>query len=212
MAKFEDEIFVAAKGKVGDLILSSWKGIPYLKSRPTAFHDAKTKRQLNHRMKFALLQKFLKSVKEYIKIGYCNSGKGQSYYTAATSYLWKNALVGEYPNVRIDPAKVMVSLGKLEAPKTCAVTLEGDNAVFTWDKNEVENHVEGIRHALPLVYNFAKMQACFFNSPFEISEGRAVIALPAEWRGDEVNCYIGFSTFKNDKASNSQYLGTVSFL
>ena len=46
MAKIDEGILGPFSGKVGEVIGSSWHSIPYIKSRPTVFHDAKSPAQL----------------------------------------------------------------------------------------------------------------------------------------------------------------------
>ena len=48
MAKIDEGILGPFSGKVGEVIGSSWHGIPYIKSRPAVFHDAKNLLFLEH--------------------------------------------------------------------------------------------------------------------------------------------------------------------
>lgn len=113
MAKIDEGILGPFSGKVGDVIGSSWHGIPYIKSRPAVFHDAKSPAQLAQRMRMQVAHQFVKSIKNVITIGYRYVAGEQIPYNKAVSYIVKNAIVGEYPDMGIAPNMVMVSQGNL---------------------------------------------------------------------------------------------------
>lgn len=68
MAKIDEGILGPFSGKVGEVIGSSWHGIPYIKSRPAVFHDAKSPAQLAQRMR---MQVACFSTPNYILIPKC---------------------------------------------------------------------------------------------------------------------------------------------
>lgn len=90
MARINQGILGPFSGKVGEVIGSSWKGIPYIKSRTMSFHDPKTPAQLAHRMKLQVAHGFVRSVKGFIEIGYRELSENQTPYNKAVSlYLEK---------------------------------------------------------------------------------------------------------------------------
>ena len=99
MAKIDEGILGPFSGKVGEVIGSSWHGIPYIKSRPAVFHDAKSPAQLAQRMRMQVAHQFVKSIKNIITIGYRYVAGEQIPYNKAVSYIVKNAIVGEYPDM-----------------------------------------------------------------------------------------------------------------
>lgn len=138
MARIENGILGSFSGKVGEVVASSWNGIPYIKSRPTSFHDAKTPAQMAHRMKLQMAHRFVKSVKECVEIGFRQVAEHQSAYNKAVSYMMKNAMVGEYPSIHIEPSKVMLSQGDLAGVKECSASKnKKGEIVFFWDVNRL---------------------------------------------------------------------------
>lgn len=97
MAKIDEGILGPFSGKVGEVIGSSWHGIPYIKSQPAVFHDAKSPAQLAQRMKMQVAHGFVKSVKIYAEIGFRMVSGNQTPYNRAVSCIMKQAIVGEYP-------------------------------------------------------------------------------------------------------------------
>ena len=204
MARIENSTLGEVSGKVGDIIVSSWKGIQYIKSRPTDFHDAKTPAQLTHRLKLQMAHHFVKSTKDYIEIGFRQIAEHQSPYNKAVSYIMKNAIAGEYPKLYIEPNKVILSLGDLTSAKECTISKEEDTKIaFSWETN----HIGANDIALLIAYNFSKYQAK--TSQSYRKEKYGIIELPDNWKGDKIGCYIFFASNTDNKVSNSLFLGMI---
>jgi hypothetical protein len=113
MGKLKSGILGGVKGKIGNVVGSSWKGIDYLKTLPASYSDAKTETQVNNRSKFLTVVRFLQPLTEVLRVGYKSLAVKKSAFNAATSYHYKNAIMGEYPDVSMDYSKVMMSKGNL---------------------------------------------------------------------------------------------------
>lgn len=208
MARINQGILGPFSGKVGEVIGSSWKGIPYIKSRTMSFHDPKTPAQLAHRMRLQVAHGFVRSIKGFIEIGYRELSENQTPYNKAVSYILKNAVVGEYPAIGIEPSKVMVSQGKLAGAENCLFSMEEDGKLkFSWDENVSEEDAQADDCALLLVYNFTKQQTISVQSCR--SERKGTVEIPDSWKNDKMAGYIFFASIESDAVSNSQYLGMV---
>ncbi len=210
MATQKKGILGPAAGKVGDVIGSSWNGIPYFRARPVSYHDAKTPTQLNNRMKMTVTQKFLKTITPYLRIGFRNYAVGQSAYNAAASYTRNNALLITEDNVSIDPAKVLVSRGNLPCAYACeAKATDADSITFSWDAKEMQEGAEADDIAMPMAYNLSKMEATYSTQGFLRANGEASIKIPDKWKGDSLSCFIAFASQNSKAVSNSEYLGEM---
>ena len=208
MAKIDQGILGPFSGKVGEVIGSSWKGIPYIKARPTQFHDAKTPRQLTHRMKLQTAHAFARSIKHIIEIGYRNVTGTQTPYNNAVSCLMKNALVGESPEVGIDPSKVMISQGKLAGAEDCSVSIEEDGTIaFSWGETSSEGFANAEDQAVLLAYNFTKQQG--ISNVVCRKDKKGNIKIPVTWERGCIACFIFFASVTNKDVSNSKYLGLL---
>ena len=65
MARIKDGINTPLSGKIGNLVASNWKGIPYLKSKAAKANQPNTIKQLSHRMKFSTVMKFITPFKDF---------------------------------------------------------------------------------------------------------------------------------------------------
>ncbi len=208
MARIEQGILGPFSGKVGEVIGSSWKGIPYIKARPTQFHDAKTPRQLTHRMKLQTAHAFARSIKNIIEIGFRNVTGTQTPYNNAVSYTMKNALMGEYPEVGITPNKIMISQGKLAGAEDCAFSVKEDGAItFSWGEAAPIGNANDEDQAWLLAYNFTQQQGVSIQTSRQAKNGS--VKIPEKWKSDCIACYIFFSSITNEEVSNSAFLGII---
>lgn len=76
---------------------------------------------------------FVKSIKNVITIGYRYVAGEQIPYNKAVSYIVKNAIVGEYPDMGIAPNMVMVSQGNVVGAEGCTAIKEDEKIAFSWD-------------------------------------------------------------------------------
>lgn len=210
MAKNKNVMLGAVAGTLGEVIGSSWNGVPYFRSRPARYHDAKTPEQVNNRLKMTVTQKFLKVITPYLRIGFRNYAVGQSAYNAAASYVRNNALVVTEDNVSIDPAKVLVSRGSLPCANACEVKVaDDDNIIFSWDADEGTESAGAYDYAMPLVYNLSQMEATYSLQESVRHKGQAWLTASSSWKGDSLSCFIAFAARKGGAVSNSEYLGEI---
>lgn len=208
MARIEQGILGPFSGKVGEVIGSSWKDIPYIKARPTHFHDAKTPGQLTHRMKLQTAHSFVRSIKHIIEIGFRNVSGTKTPYNSAVSLILKNAIIGEYPKVGINPSKVMVSQGKLAGAEDCSVFIEEDDTIaFSWGEASSEDKANAEDQAVLLAYNFTKQQG--ISNVVCRKDKKGNIKIPVTWKEGCIACYIFFASITNKDVSNSKYLGLL---
>lgn len=183
MAKIDEGILGPFSGKVGEVIGSSWHGISYIKSQPAVFHDAKSPAQLAQWMRMQVAHQFVKSIKNVITIGHRYVAGEQIPYNKAVSYIIKNAIVGEYPDMGIAPNMVMVSQGNLMGAERTDDT------------------------AWLVAYNFAKQEVK--TAQTSRGEGHGTIETPADWIGDGIGCYLFFASNQDEAVSDSQFLGMI---
>src|SRR4051812_43503132 len=82
------------QGKVGAVIGSSWKGIPYVKGPYKPRTKKISKDEKNNRSKFAKAHYWLKPLVEFVRIGFKGYTPLVEGFIAAKSYLLKNAFEG----------------------------------------------------------------------------------------------------------------------
>ena len=133
MGKLINGIFGPIQGKVGPVVGSSWRGIPYIK----AAYKTRTKnisdKEKGNRSKFSKAQYWLKPMLDFVRVGFKGYSPVSEGFVAAKSYLMKYAMAGVGAESTINPALVKVSFGDLPLSENISVNLIADDQLqFTW--------------------------------------------------------------------------------
>lgn len=207
MGTLKNGIEGGVSGKVGNVIFSSWNGIPYVRSRPAKYNDAKTGVQVKQRGRFSLTMDFMRTITPFVKIGFgSQTGGRMTAFNAAMSYNMKYAVQVEKETVMLDYPSVCVSLGSLSnAAKVYAEVTEGKLRV-NWDADAGGNaRPDDI--AMMLAYNPEKHESMYDLNAGKRTNTRANLPLPPTWKGDRIETYLAFKTADGTVVSKSIYTG-----
>lgn len=160
MGKISQGILGGLSGKVGNVIGGSWKGIDYIRIKPSSVANPRTVGPVNQRNKFTVTLEFIQAVKPFIQKGYKFLALKKTAFNAAMSYVLNNAITGVEPNFNVDYANALVSRGGLSAalnPSTDLAT--AGEVTFNWDDNSAEGNANATDKAMLLVYNPSKKES-----------------------------------------------------
>lgn len=206
MAKFKNGILGGFSGKIGDAVGYQLRGECIGRSLPRPRTGEPTEKEIANRAKFALLQKWLKPITPFLRVGFRNYNPRFEGFVAAKSYNSKNAVTGSYPDFAVDPALALVSFGSLSQSETASALLETQMTITVrWSGGTVGN----LEKAMILLY--------------DIAGGNVLMDTSAAWRANEVfewkmdaqhnskryHVYLAFTDSEMSNQSNSQYLGSV---
>lgn len=129
MAKMRQGIFGALKGKIGNLIGSSWKGIAYLKTKPVSVANPRTAKQIAQRSNMSMLvfvaQLLLSPVIKPLWDRFSVKMSGFNSFV-------RHNMVRFVEGVFTDFANFAISIGKMESTKfTASTTSDGANTSVT---------------------------------------------------------------------------------
>lgn len=211
MGKISQGILGGFSGKVGNVIGGNWKGIDYMRVKPSNVANPKTDGQLDQRSKFSTVLQFLQPMKDFVKVGYKNYAIKMTQFNSAMSYILKNAVTGSYPNYTIDYANALISRGSLAGVMNGAATSSVAGAVeFTWDDNSSEGNAKATDKALILAYNKSKGEAIFVTEGAVRTAGTQTLTVPDDFSGDSVECFIAFISADDLTVANSKYVGSIA--
>jgi hypothetical protein len=197
------------KGKVGNIIVSSWKGKPYVKSVPGERKSPPTQKELINRKKWAMAQAWLTPIIEFVRQGFNGYTPTVEGFLAAKSYLLKNAFEGEAPDLIINPALVKVSSGELSLPENIGFSqITAGTIQFTWNTDNI-NYDNRYDQVMLLAY--------------DVENRYYVLKIIGQFRGTGMDTlqlslvshgvyhlYIAFVAADRKSQSDSVYLGAVS--
>lgn len=207
MGSFQFGPLGPVKGKVGNIVISSWKGKPYVKSAPGERKSPLTQKEIANRKKWAMAHAWLKPVTKFVREGFKGYTPTIEGFIAAKSYLLKNAFEGEAPDVTINPALVKVSYGELPLPQNIQFTPIAKNEVqFTWDIADIEP-ANKYDQAMLLAYDIEGGYAFTRLTGQLRMNGSDTITFQAGFNRT-YHLYIAFVSADRSARSNSLFLGT----
>lgn len=196
-------------GKVGDIIISSWKGKPYVKSLPRERKSPPSKKEMINRQKWAMAQAWLKPVTKFVREGFNGYTPTIEGFLAAKSCLLKNAFEGTAPDIAINPALVKVSAGELPLPAHMQTTLlENFTVQFTWS-TEVMAGSSRYDQVMLLAYDVENRYAVTVLTGQLRYAGVDTLELSV-YRGQVYHLYAAFVAADRSMQSDSIYLGAMN--
>ncbi|WP_288955762.1 DUF6266 family protein [uncultured Polaribacter sp.] len=209
MGKISQGILGGLSGKVGNVIGGNWKGIDYLRIKPSSVANPRTEGQVNQRNKFTITLEYLQANKDFIKIGYKAFATKKTEFNAAMSYVLNNAVAGSAPNFTIDYSLALLSRGNLSDPLNPTVDYSNAGTVsFNWTDNSTDGNANATDKSMVLVYNPQKRESIYILDGADRTVGVQDITIPNSYSGDTVHFYISFVSEDGKTVSNSVYLGS----
>ena len=210
MARIRKDIFDAPDGRVGNVVFSSRNGVPYVRSRPAQYRDAKSAKQLAARARLTLITQLLRDLKPVIRLGFRDLPAGKSARDVAYRANAQTAVKGEYPELYVDYPSVTVSQGPLAAASEANATREGTTLTCSWPADgapaSAPQHPDD--RALLTVYD--PTTATVITEPFiaRRSDGKVELALSAPLASAEtLHVWLSFVSHDGLQVSNSVYAG-----
>jgi hypothetical protein len=210
MARYKKGINGPVSGKAGSVIGSSWRGIDYLKGKHRKPIKPATEGQLRQRKVLALVNNWLKPLKELIWIGFQVFKGVKTPMNGAVSLIMKEAVVMNGNEPAIDFSRVVLSRGELLISWILEVLALPDLILqVKWKDAAGSAFNRGEDRAVFIVYNPLKKEFVTFQDAAVRADKEAQLRLPVNFAGDEVHCYMFYVNEMGDGVSTSQYLGEV---
>lgn len=211
MGKINQGILGGVSGQVGNVIGGTWKGIDYLRIKPSSVANPRTEGQVDQRSKFSTVLRFLQPMTDFLRTGFKLYAHKMTQFNAAMSYNLFNGITGTYPNYTIDYANALVSRGNLKVAADGAVTSTTPETVdITWTDNSGSGSALATDKALIALLNPVRGEAVYTTAGPERSIGTATIPVPSEYTGEDLEAFLGFVSEDGTKVANSVYLGSVT--
>jgi hypothetical protein len=151
MGIYNEGILGFFRGKVGRVVGSVVRGVHYMKGLGDVRTDNPTQKQLDQRLKFALVMGFLKPLQGILKTGFKAGSTGLTSLNKAMAANLNEAIKGSSPNFTLDYTKFMISKGPLQAPMGAGIDVaSGAKIVFSWQNSGA---IASTDLATVLVYN-----------------------------------------------------------
>jgi hypothetical protein len=210
MATYSDGINGNFKGKVGTVIGSSWKGIPYMKSLYHTRTIPPHEKEQQNRTKFGMAHRWLQPVTEFVRAGYKGYSPTVEGFLAAKSSLLKNAFVVDGKKMIIDPALVQVSYGDLSLPTNISAAKDSPEHIrISWDAVDKETD-EAYDQIMMLAYDIENGEATSNITGQFRYVGTDTLYIPSAIPERTWHIYAAFIAADRSQQSASVYLGTIN--
>jgi hypothetical protein len=210
MAQFKQGALGKISGKIGNVSFSTWKDKAVVKERPTASKKPASKKQLEQRLKMAVANQFMRTIKEVLTLCYRDLTVKMTGYNAAVRKLLKESINGQYPDYSIDYSQVRICRGEITSVfKPTASSAKTDTVTFTWTTaNGVGKSRPGDKAILVAYCEAKKVSAYTVEGPPR-SAGTAELELPG-FNGQTVQTWVAFISEDGSDVSDSVYAGKVT--
>jgi hypothetical protein len=208
MARLNNGLYGHISGALGPAIASTWKGKPYLRSRPRKRGKKRGIKEKLNQDKFSKAHYWLQPLLDFIRIGFRSYSPTIDGFNAAKSCCLKNSFTSEAAEQKIDPSLVQLSHGELPLPLNINIKRSGDHLLeFSWDTTyNGGNHYD---QAMLVAYDVeARRVEMKLTGQFRLT-GADKMELPPV-RNKSYHVYIAFVAHDRSRQSNSVYLGIIN--
>lgn len=209
MAKLID--LFTFSGRVGDVVACKGPTGYYLRSRPRKSSKPPTAKQLEARAKLAMAMDFLTPLREIVYLGFSNKTNERNKtgsLNRAVSHLTRYAIVGQYPDIAINPAEVRLSQGGLSRLLGATISSYTDGQLrVSWNTGAPQSLAFGDDRVFVLAYQESTKHLLVGES--HRHTGSASVDISAEPTGSEWLVYAFVAERNLARFSDSQFLGKI---
>ncbi|MES1250281.1 MAG: DUF6266 family protein [Chitinophaga rupis] len=211
MGTFEKGILGGFKGKVGAVIGSTWKGTQVMRSKPGKRKKPASALQLDQQARFALMTDFLQPLSAMLNETFSRA-VGMSGYNKALSYNIQQAVSGDYPDLSVNYAAVLLSKGSLPGAQSPAVASPAAGKLAcSWTDNSNLYKAASADQALLIVYCGALKQWVVSQGAATRNAGSCTVDV-APFSGQTVQTWFSFIAENGRAVARSLFTGAVNVL
>lgn len=210
MARLKSGIIDQLSGSIGPVVGATWRGIPYIRTKPTKRSKKKksSDAQAATRIRFGLAVKILRYMRPIVELGFCDDAIEKTGMNAAISYVMKHAIAGEFPDFSIAFDHVLISRGKLPNVEQVTVVADAPETLrFNWTNNEGIGKATGDDKVLLVAYN-EEHEGVVYNIGANRHAGTDILEM-GDFSGHTIHTWISFISADGRDVANSIYTGTV---
>ena len=198
------------RGSIGNVVHCTWMGIDYIRAKPAYVNDPQTEGQLRQRSRLKVCHALVSKLLYTVRRGFASQAVGMTAYNACMSRLMRQAVVVEQGEVRLDYRKVILGEGPLAVAHEANVSWQQGVLVVSWQTHSVVGNGSATDRVLLAIYNADKEVAMQQQGAALRGDGRCALAVPSDWHGDTLHCYLGFENQAQTDGSNIVHVGVAT--
>ncbi|WP_316746921.1 DUF6266 family protein [Pedobacter gandavensis] len=165
------------------------------------------------RLRTKVTSKFLLTLKEFILVGYEADARRikQHPINQAFRYHWKHASTGNYPKIKIDFPKVLLSYGSMPLPKKVVISVVEKGFNFSWGSQKGLTGTHWSDQVMLVAYFPTLKRAAYKTAGATRDQGTDLLPIFDILHGVVAETYIAFISNDRKTISNSVYTGRVTW-
>jgi hypothetical protein len=189
------------RGKLGDLIYSSWNGRPYVRRRPATVANPQTEAQQSHRHAFAEISRLSSAM----KVAHTEGLHWQALHQKLNTHsVFKSLNKDCYSSDGIDYSHIRISHGSVTGVSIESAEVNAQGIV---EVKFTASPLSDGRNDQFFLYVFCPaLRDGAFAKPVNRSEEAVSCQIPDEWRGHDLHLYA-FMKDKVGHTSDTIYVG-----
>ena len=207
MAKAPNGPLGPLNGKLRNLVFYMLNGQPVV--RTIGNPGKPSLNQLANRQAMSVTMDLVRTIAEFTNVSFELEAKGtiRNAHNLATSYIKKHAVKGEYPNLSMDYAKVILSKGDLPGANDLKME-KGENGVLrSWDSDGRGRYNDIV---MILLCHPLRKQATPVINACRRDAGRYFVDLHPDLVEEPLEAYICFRAADGKAISDSAYIGNLN--
>jgi len=195
------------KGKVGPLVVTNWKGVGVVKEAPPETRTTNSPKQVVQKAKFRTAIEFVRHLSGLYSVTYKLNAQKMTARNSAVGQIVSDAIIGDYPNFKIDFPKVLISKGTLQ-PVEATVAAAAGKITWTWTPNVGINGANELDQSVLVVYCPQRKQSLYkINAGTRVAGTATLDVTP--FQGLTVVTYLAFTTIDQSRVSDSMFTGEL---
>ncbi|WP_316842197.1 DUF6266 family protein [Pedobacter gandavensis] len=197
-------------GKIGSLVFYILNGQPVC--RTIGKPGKPSIKQLANQQAMSVTMELVKPMADFINVSFKLEAEGtvKNPHNLATSYIKKQALIGQYPDIKVDYSKVVLSQGSLEMAKDLKITKGKEGLNLSWN-SDMEENAAADDILMVLVSHPTKKRASSYLNAARRSDGNCFLPLDKEWMiNQQMEIYVCLKSSNEKSISDSVYVGNLN--
>lgn len=165
--------------------------------------------QMTARMSFRITVQFLTPLRQIINLGYAEPSRrsGKTTMGMAISQVMSAAVMGCYPDLYVDPAKVQLSKGPLSTVGHTAISIAAEQIKVSLHRDDMLWNGHQDDEVILCAYNPVRDVAWINKNKSRRSDEAVYLEIPPAMFDDELHLYLMVCDRARRKFANSRYLG-----
>ncbi|TCD02948.1 DUF6266 family protein [Pedobacter psychroterrae] len=209
MAKYKNGIQGSFSGKIGNMVGANSRGVHYMRSAGKTSKVPSEAQQQNMKI-FAMVMNWLKPILKFINIGFQMETDGKTPINRAVGLQLKEAVISDEQGLRINFARAVLSKGILLVSWIREILLLADLILsIKWENPADSVYSSDDDKANFIIYNPVKEKFVVFEQAVKREDKMVELQLPADFSGDSVHCWMGYTSADGKMVSTSVYVGEL---